>query len=1625
VPARLNVRPTDSIRPTHPTTATAFSPLTEPTSMAKRKKNKLNANLLLGIVTGAVILGAGGFAGMQYMRAARSADLKEKGIKFLEEKNYEEASKFLSQYTTKRDGKIDLEGFMKQFQALNHLTSKDKKVFLTFLATARNASSVDPKNLEAQVQYLKLLMDIDEGRTDLLVADISESAVRDVYGEVREVARRVRDLDPKNVLGAEGFALGRAVAIRQKGTGLSSREANEWYQEMVKLNEEFPGSGRLWGRRVDASDFLLQSLSREQVPLRSDTGNAQLLVLIQDFQTNWPQVVERAKSSTDLATEDRSRMLLSGARVQALQAQFADQTVDTRKKLAAVVQELFDASTAVLKPGDPSYERAQFRAAQALQRSDFAKAEQLLRGLVDASPNRWSPRLELAELLRNNGQFKEALAVLDVKIEPSFELTGLEGRVNSLLEPEAALRRAMLCFLMYPTTPQADRAALIKRGNDERTTALVTMEPSNPRVLLVDAMQKEVVENDLAAASALLRRSLNGIVEGDPRMANTLDEVRRRSIDIAMRMGEVGNARRLLDEIIQRTPNAYGARLQRARLSLQEKNFDEANRELDVILSDVPDYQEAVQLKIAATQDVGRRQQLLEALPEDSWNNRQAKVRLAATLAAGEIVDRLALPVLNEKPADPALCMIIANYYTGAQNKEKALEVLEIGLKASPNSPELTTAVKAVKAETDEQRKEIITGYIDDKQTDYSRAMMAANEARRAGKLDDVIAKLQLAHEESKKLEKPRGEAAEQLWQIYLQRGTPEDLAAAEEMMKFMGSINFDQAQGRIYRTRFLLATSRDAKGNVDQAKLKEAETLARQIVRDLPDFGKGQVNLAMVQQTQGNFASALELFRSALDRVPNDDEALRGLIGMIQQTGGTKEDLQQAIANARARMPQSREFELMQLSFEETYGDPQKTLTRRQQLAKENPSSPEFAMAEANAYFAVGRKLAMSGAKEQAVQEWIDRASAAHQAAFDRFPTTLQFLEQYVRLKVMGGSKVEDVVPVIDKAEANPAITDKTTVKLIKVDAYLMAGQRPQAIAMLEALPEASTDRRVIARLSDLYMSAGDVDKALALFAGDSVEFTAARLQLLTQANRLTDALKVCDELIAKNPAPALLARRGELVAALAAAEATPEAREAKLTEARAIADKLIADSPNMIDARLLRARIEIVSKQPNSTAIVDDLLVVRRNQPTNVDARLLLANQYARLGRAQDYESEVISTYTDNNTNRKAVLAALGVYLAPPQRFTDAEAVIKAARENPLLRSDVEILSAESQMWSVRGDNDKALAASTAAMEAAPNYAPVQQLYIGTLVRSKKYAEAETAIAKVLGASPGEIWPRMMRGAALAAQQKKDQAVAEFKDVIASAGTNDDVVQQAVMACADTVGIPQALDLIRDRLEYGYRWRLIGANFAIRTGDRALAERLINLNLNQENMLPPAQRVEIHQQASGFFLETEPKQLDKSRASFEKLLELRGEDKMLLNNLAYVLTLQGGSENLAKAVEHAKKAYDLAEKSNFIDATDAYIMDTYGWTLILSGDADGKTDRINQGMDVLNRAAAVGGIPETFYHLGEGFIRLKQKESALNNLKNALDMVEKNRQDGKRFDAELPARIQDALRRAQELAQ
>ena len=120
-----------------------------------------------------------------------------------------------------------------------------------------------------------------------------------------------------------------------------------------------------------------------------------------------------------------------------------------------------------------------------------------------------------------------------------------------------------------------------------------------------------------------------------------------------------------------------------------------------------------------------------------------------------------------------------------------------------------------------------------------------------------------------------------------------------------------------------------------------------------------------------------------------------------------------------------------------------------------------------------------------------------------------------------------------------------------------------------------------------------------------------------------------------------------------------------------------------------------------------------------------------------------------------------------------------------------------------------------------------------------------------------------------------------------------------------------------------------------------------------------------------------------DSATSLYESVLNKNPNMDIAINNLAVLL-----SEHYTDP-EKLAKAGHLAEK--FKDSPQPYFKDTYAWVLIKQG-------KINEGIKILNQIAiTTPDVPVFKYHLGVAYYKNGNNSSAINEIKQALELGKK----------------------------
>jgi len=143
------------------------------------------------------------------------------------------------------------------------------------------------------------------------------------------------------------------------------------------------------------------------------------------------------------------------------------------------------------------------------------------------------------------------------------------------------------------------------------------------------------------------------------------------------------------------------------------------------------------------------------------------------------------------------------------------------------------------------------------------------------------------------------------------------------------------------------------------------------------------------------------------------------------------------------------------------------------------------------------------------------------------------------------------------------------------------------------------------------------------------------------------------------------------------------------------------------------------------------------------------------------------------------------------------------------------------------------------------------------------------------------------------------------------------------------------------------------------------------------------------------------------------QKLLKLSPDDIGTLNNMAMLLADDYTPSRATEGMPYIQKAIDLLSQRG---KEDPHLLDTEGWLLILSGS-------LQEGLDELNKSIELSQDATTYYHLGEGYLRLQNADEAVHQAQQGLALLNA-RTAPEPGDAQLKIQLQNVLTQGQAIA-
>jgi tetratricopeptide (TPR) repeat protein len=1554
--------------------------------MAKKKK-KLNKQLAAAVACVAIIGGVVGIGGIKlYRDTYRPAQFKKEGRALMLKGDYEGAFKTFARAAGGGRLNTDMEFLGWFYETTLHRTSFSDTALRDCSRLLDAMLATRPNDVPTVVR--KLEFDLD-----LLDAGGVERFDQDQAKRIADLAGRVLTVEPTNPTAMRADALATALPVFKQDTSLTSADIEAVQQALAKKLDAAPDNADLLSLYTMATVRLREVLVRERA-IEAGADVPRVKEMLSDLNARSEKLIAFAAEESRPA-EQRATIYARVARADQIllapQTNFvAEADTATRQKMFERRLKSIEQAAAIVPASSEIYIPLRIEYGTILtQQEKTDEAEKVYKATVDGAPKQWQPRLFLADFYSDRGRFAEALDLVKTDLQPDADLQGLAGAQFLLDRRAVPLRRAFYRLQASGSKKPDDRAAEVAVAQADYDLALADgkISDTEPYALQVKAALQEL-KLDRTGAMQTLTKALEALPPGANDRLRL--KIQQQLVSLNLAMNQPGAASAMLEQMIRNSAQSPQMQLntviQTIDLHIRNGQTEAARVLLNAVkgFGSLAKNPAIIALEIKMMTDPNQKIKALAEVGEDTPQLRAFKMKFAGELKDEATMRRLAEATLKEDPGQMEVAMLWGDYLRRNGKRDEAVKVFQAALDKHPGDQNMAMLIKDTQAVTAEQRADVIGGLYE--KDPYRRTMFEADRARVANRLDEYEKKLL----EAEPLDENKdGAATERLALYYMALGDGEK---ATKSIDKLANMNRDPAQIRVLRARLALATGKNA----------DAIAQAESITSDLPSFSPGWIMRGQAFQVNNQPNQAIESFETALGLQPDNLEALRGIIENAERVG--RRDVLKRYIDQGLRQTRNTDeyFVDWSLRYELAYGDPTVTIEPR---LKQRDAAPE----DGGRWLALAQSyLASANAKERAgdgvaAADYRSKGLDVFAKAYEKFPKAHGFQLQAAEIIAKGGD-VKRATAMMDAVGQNADLSAE--VQSSRARFYATYGQPDQAIKLLsDQIAAGKADDSVRMQLAQVQSSAGDVDGALRTLesATDVPAIREARMNLFLAARRTDEAWKLVSDALAKERTGPTL-----LMAALV------EGQRSHLPEALKLADEAVALDADSAPARYTRARLYLSQRPARNNDAIADLQVVRKNQPGNIDARLMLADRLRAVGRRDESTQELETMSADFDNDRRVAIPLIQAYAVEnPPRYARIDQVLTAAKRTGGGSKDPQLLMLESAVASQRGDNQRAVRAAKEATDAAPQEIGLYRSMLTIMLRAQAYKEVLAEVDRKQKENPSLYWTYLIHGVVMHRTNNEPEAAKDFDRAIGLASAlkdSNDALGEVGTSYAGEYGAEAAADWIKSKLPDEVNTRVLQMRLLMSSGKTEKAIVVGKQVMDSMQSLPKAQQIQILSTMGTAYLTAQPPQPENAKTVFARLNEMEPNNMMTLNNLAYAMTLTGSGASMQEAVDIAKQANDLAQATA---QPNPFVMDTYGWTLVQAG----KTD---DGLAVLRQALEAGALPETEYHIGEVYITQGQKDAAMTTLQSALARVTAPSQNGQAPDTALLARINDAISRA-----
>jgi len=430
------------------------------------------------------------------------------------------------------------------------------------------------------------------------------------------------------------------------------------------------------------------------------------------------------------------------------------------------------------------------------------------------------------------------------------------------------------------------------------------------------------------------------------------------------------------------------------------------------------------------------------------------------------------------------------------------------------------------------------------------------------------------------------------------------------------------------------------------------------------------------------------------------------------------------------------------------------------------------------------------------------------------------------------------------------------------------------------------------------------------------------------------------------------------------------------KIEESKKMIDDILATNSSYDDANVLKARLLLT--QNNSDEAITFLNKVIWSKESSEEAQMLLAQIYRIKGDQKEADAHFSSTLAANPANPSAVMYAYDKALITNDLKLAKDIIQKALTSAP---NNIQFLEKMANLNIMESDWTTAkVTVQKITNTASPLAYDLASYFLGQIHQGEgDFTKAIEIYAELLERLPDNSDILTNIAQCYEKLNNRNQLITFLTNLRVKNPKNimAGIILAETYIANKNVDTANSLltNMINDKLTNPQVYTLLAnVKLAMNDNQGALETYLDGLKIYPDNIKLSTSIANLYVRLGNY---------DTAVTYYDALLNKNKNLDIATNNLAVIL-----AENYSSA-DKLNRAGLLAD--NFKDSSQPYYKDTYAWVLIKQG-------KVNEGIKILNKLVMTKpNIPIFRYHLGVAYYKIGNNSSAINEIKQALELAKK----------------------------